>query len=69
MPHGLLPILACVALVAGVFSYVSAYHQLAHAYIARQARRQALAATVGPVVFYGFLAVVLFMGVPLMLHA
>lgn len=68
MPSGLLPVLLIVALLAGAFSYLSAYHQLAHACVAREARRRALGATVGPVVFYGFLTAVLFMGVPLMLR-
>jgi len=68
MPSGLIFVLLGVALVAGAFSYLSAYHQISHVYVAREARRRALAATVGPVAFYGVLGVVLFMGVPLMLH-
>jgi hypothetical protein len=68
MPHGLLPILVAVALVAGVFSYLSAYHQISHVYAAREARRRALGATVGPVSFYGVLAAVLFVGIPLAVH-
>ena len=68
MPNGLLPVLVAAALVAGAMSYLSAYHQIAHLYIAREARRRALGATVGPVAFYGVLAGILFMGIPLMLR-
>ena len=68
MPSGLIFVLLGVALVAGAFSYLSAYHQISHVYVAREARRRALGATVGPVAFYGVLGVVLFMGIPLMLH-
>jgi hypothetical protein len=68
MPSGLLPILAVVAAVAGVMSYLSAYHQMAHAYVPHEARRRAVGATVGPVAFYGCLAAVLWVGVPLMLR-
>jgi hypothetical protein len=69
MPTGLIPVLVAVAVVAGVFSFLSAYHQIAHAYVAREARRRALTATVGPVAFYGVLTVILFLGIPVMLHA
>jgi hypothetical protein len=68
MPSGLIPVLVAVALVAGVFSFLSAYHQIAHAYVAREARRRALSAAVGPVAFYGVLTVILFLGIPQMLH-
>jgi hypothetical protein len=68
MPNGLLPVLVAAALLAGAMSYLSAYHQIAHLYIARDARRRALGATVGPVAFYGVLTAILFMGIPLMLH-
>jgi hypothetical protein len=61
-------VLLGVALVAGALSYLSAYHQISHVYVAREARRRALAATVGPVAFYGVLGAVLFRGIPLMLH-
>lgn len=68
MPNDLIPVLAVLAVVAGTMSYLSAYQQLARVHAAPVARRRALGATVGPVAFYGFLAAVLFMGVPLMLH-
>jgi hypothetical protein len=68
MPHGLIPVLVIVALVAGLFSYLSAYHQISHLYVAREARRRALGAAVGPVSFYGVLAGILFVGVPLAVH-
>jgi uncharacterized membrane protein len=68
IPNGLIPVLAVLAVVAGTMSYLTAYHQLTRAHAAPEARRRALGATVGPVVFYGFLGAVLFMGVPLMLH-
>jgi uncharacterized membrane protein len=54
--------------VAGALSYVSAYHQISHAYVGREARRRALSATVGPVAFYGMLGVVLFLAIPLIIH-
>jgi hypothetical protein len=69
MPSGLLPVLVVVAAVAGVMSYLSAYHQMAHAYVPHEARRRAVGATVGPVAFYGCLAAVLWVAVPLMVHA
>src|SRR5205807_2104007 len=56
------------ALAAGAVSYLSAYHQISHSYVAREARRRALGATVGPVAFYGALGAILYMGVPLMLR-
>ena len=68
MPNGLLPVLLAVAVVAGAMSYLSAYHQIAHVYVPREARRRALGATVGPVAFYGVLTGILFMAIPLMLR-
>ena len=68
MPSGLLPILVVAAAVAGAMSYLSAYHQMAHAYVPHEARRRALGATVGPVAFYGCLTALLWLGIPLMLH-
>ena len=68
MPSGLIAVLAGVALVAGGLSYLSAYHQISHLYVAREARRRALAATVGPVTFYGVLGAVLFRGIPLLIY-
>ena len=68
MPRGLVVILLGVAVVAGALSYVSAYHQISHAYVGREARRRALSATVGPVAFYGMLGVVLFLAIPLIIH-
>jgi hypothetical protein len=69
MPSGLLPILVVAAFLAGAMSYLSAYHQMAHAYVPNEARRRALGATVGPVAFYGCLTAILWLGIPLMLHA
>jgi|GEM_PF-5268475 len=69
MPSGLLPVLVVVAVVAGAMSYLSAYHQMAHVYVPAEARRRAVGATVGPVAFYGCLAAMLWVGIPLMLHA
>jgi uncharacterized membrane protein len=68
MPSGLIPVLLAVAVVAAAMSFLSAYHQIAHIYVARDARRRALGATVGPVAFYGALGAILYMGVPLMLR-
>jgi len=68
MPSGLIPILLGAALAAGAVSYLSAYHQISHSYVAREARRRALGATVGPVAFYGALGAIIYMGVPLMMR-
>jgi len=68
MPSGLLPVLAVAAAVAGAMSYLSAYHQMAHAYVPAEARRRAVGATIGPVAFYGCLTAMLWLGIPLMLH-
>jgi hypothetical protein len=68
MPSSLIVVLLGVALVAGALSYLSAYHQISHLYAGRDARRRALGATVGPVMFYGVLGAALFKGVPLMIH-
>ena len=54
---------------AGALSYLSAYHQISHLYLAGEARRRALGATVGPLAFYGVLGGLLYVGVPLMVHA
>jgi hypothetical protein len=68
MPSALIPVLLVAAAAAGAMSYLSAYHQISHLYIAREARRRAIGATVGPVAFYGFLTAMLWLGIPLMLH-
>ena len=39
MPSGLIPILLGAALAAGAVSYLSAYHQISHSYVAREARQ------------------------------
>jgi len=68
MPSGLILILLGAALAAGAASYLTAYQQISHLYVARDARRRALGAMVGPVAFYGVLGAVLSVAVPLMLR-
>jgi hypothetical protein len=68
VPSGLIPVLVAAAAMAGGMSYLSAYHQMAHLHVAREARRRALGAAIGPVAFYGCLTAMLWVGVPLMLH-
>jgi len=69
MPSGLVPVIVVAAVAAGALSYLSAYHQISHLYLAGEARRRALGATVGPLAFYAVLGGLLYVGVPVMLHA
>jgi hypothetical protein len=57
--------IAGAAAVAGAAGWLSAYHQLSHSYAAPVARRRALTAVPGPLVFYGVLGLLLKMGAPL----
>ena len=41
MPSGLILILLGAALAAGAASYLTAYQQISHLYVAREARRRA----------------------------
>jgi hypothetical protein len=68
MPTGLIIIILGVASVAGAAGYLSAYFQISHLYVAREARRRALGAAVGPFVFYAILGVILRLAIPFMLH-
>lgn len=56
------------AALAGAASYLSAYSQLSHAYVRKEARRRALGAVPGPMVFYAVLGGILTFAAPLTLH-
>lgn len=68
MSNPLVPVIAAVAALGGLASYLFAYHQLSHRVVPAEARRRALAAVPGPVVFYALLALVVLLAGPAAIH-
>jgi hypothetical protein len=69
MSNPLVPVIAAVAALGGLASYLFAYHQLSHRVVPAEARRRALAAVPGPVVFYVLLGLVALLAGPAAIHA
>jgi hypothetical protein len=67
MPIALLLCVAAIAAAGGLASYLIAYHQLTSRLAPTEARRRALAAVPGPVMFYAFLGLAIQAGMPLVL--
>ena len=59
-------VILAVAVLAGCASYITAYWQVSHAYVPKEARRRALGAVPGPLVFYAVLGGILSLAAPLM---
>ena len=69
MSNPLMLVIAAVATLGGLASYLFAYHQLSHRVVPAEARRRALAAVPGPVVFYALLGLVVRLAGPVMIRA
>jgi hypothetical protein len=69
MSDPLIVVIAAVATLGGLLSYLFAYHQLSHRVVPPEARRRALAAVPGPVVFYALLGLVVRLAGPIMIRA
>jgi hypothetical protein len=69
MSDPLIVVIAAVAALGGLASYLFAYHQLSRRVVAAEARRRALAAVPGPVVFYALLGLVVRLAGPIMIRA
>ena len=64
MSNSLIPVIAVVAALGGLASYLIAYHQLSRRLVPAAARRRALAAVPGPVAFYAFLGLAVRLAIP-----
>jgi hypothetical protein len=66
------PSLAVIALVsactAGAVAFLMAYEQTSRSFVAKEARRRAYGAAVGPFVFFALLGILLAVVVPLLFH-
>ena len=67
MSNPLVVVIAAVATLGGVASYLFAYHQLSRRVVPAEARRRALAAVPGPVVFYALLGLVVSQVTPMVI--
>ena len=67
MSNPLVVVIAAVAALGGLASYLFAYHQLSHRVVPAEARRRALAAVPGPVVFYALLGLVVSLATPMVI--
>jgi len=65
VPNALIVVVAAVAGLGGLASYLIAYHQLSRRVVPAEARRRALAAVPGPVVFYALLGVAVSLATPM----
>jgi hypothetical protein len=59
-------VILAVAALAGCAGYITAYWQVSHASAPQEARRRALGAVPGPLVFYAVLGGILSLAAPLM---
>ena len=67
MSKPLIVVVAAVAALGGLVSYLIAYHQLSRRVLPAEARRRALAAVPGPVVFYALLGLAVRLATPLVI--
>jgi ABC-type transport system involved in cytochrome c biogenesis permease subunit len=67
MPITLMLCVAPIAVAGGLASYLIAYHQLTSRLAPTEARRRALAAVPGPILFYALLGGAIQAGMPLVL--
>ena len=65
MSNPLIVVIAAVASLGGLASYLFAYHQLSRRVVPAEARRRALAAVPGPVVFYALLGLMVSLAAPM----
>ena len=65
MSNPLIGVIAAVAALGGLVSYLIAYHQLSRRVVPAEARRRALAAVPGPVVFYAVLGLAVSLAAPM----
>ena len=68
MPTALTVAIAAAAALGGLASYLIALHQLSYRVVPAEARRRALAAVPGPVVFYGLLGLLVRLAAPAVIH-
>ena len=69
MSSFLIVVIAVVAALGGLMSYLIAYYQLTRRVGPAEARRRALAAVPGPVAFYAVLGAVVSVASPMVIHA
>lgn len=67
MSNPLIIVISAVAALGGVASYLFAYHQLSRRVVPAEARRRALAAVPGPVVFYAVLGLAVRLATPMVI--
>jgi hypothetical protein len=67
MSNPLIVVIAAVATLGGLASYLFAYHQLSRRVVPAEARRRALAAVPGPVVFYALLGLAVRLATPMVI--
>ena len=67
MPIALMLSIAAVAAIGGLASYLIAFHQLTFGLAPAEARRRALAAVPGPILFYALLGAAACVTMPIVL--
>ena len=68
MSTALIFAIAAAAALGGMASYLIALHQLSYRVVPAVARRRALAAVPGPIVFYGLLGLLVRLAGPVMIR-